>query len=150
MEKKAMPSFRKKAELRGKDVFLPRIGRLREGAIYEGAEYRQFCPQFLEEIVQELAPVLFTQAPAPVQELVVPATPVVPVQEPEMPVQEPAPAAESAMVAAMPEVLVPTPVLEPSKPVVQEPKEEEDPKTLAEQALRKKGHDKPSKKFAAD
>jgi hypothetical protein len=43
-----MPNYRKKSDLNGKELYLPHIGRVREGVVYSGEHLSKFCPQFLE------------------------------------------------------------------------------------------------------
>ena len=54
--------FRKK---RGVDLYLAGQGRVREGEILTGDAYAGFCPDALEEILVEPAPVPVTPRPVP-------------------------------------------------------------------------------------
>jgi hypothetical protein len=45
-----MMQWRKKFELRGQLVFLPGLGRLRDGVVLYGDQYERYYPEFLERV----------------------------------------------------------------------------------------------------
>lgn len=137
-----MASFRKRADLRGTQVFLPHIGLVRDGATYEG-NLHQFCPQFLEILPEGQAPVEATALVIPSQGVLPPIPPVAPSLEKNL-LKEVLEKMEPETQAA-PEGMAAIKATELEPKAEELPTNEEDKgesKTLAEQALRRKGNAK--------